>query len=146
MENTEEIRRMLNETPLFSGCASATLGAIAELAEKRQAHEGEVIYEAGSEAGDVFVLVKGLVRFKTETSVGHLYNETLMKRYMIFGWAALIPDHPRRLGSATCLEDSELLSMNGDKLLEVLANDPQSGFAVMKRLCSMIAATFIDKR
>ncbi len=146
MHKTEEVQQMLNKITLFSGCASTTLDAIAKLAVEINVPEGEVICEAGSETVDMFVLVRGLVRFTTDTSVGHLYNETVMKRYMIFGWAALIPEHPRRLGTASCLERSKLLSINGDDLLEVLGRDPQSGFIVMKRLCSLIASTFIDKR
>lgn len=146
MHKTEEVQQMLNEIPLFSGCASTTLDAIAKLAVEIDVPEGEVIYEAGSEAVDMFVLVRGLVRFTTDTSVGHLYNETVMKRYMIFGWAALIPEHPRRIGTASCLEGSKLLSINGDDLLKVLGGDPQSGFIVIKRLYSLIASTFIDKR
>ena len=101
---------------------------------------------AGREALDMFVLVRGLVRFTTDTSVGHLYNETVMRRYMIFGWAALVPEHPRRIGTASCLEGSKSLSINGDDLLKVLGRGPQSGFIVMKRLCSLIASTCIDKR
>lgn len=141
-----EIKEMMNEIPLFAGCSAEALSEIARIAKERDCKRGEVIYEAGTKALDMFVLVRGLVSFTTGSGVGHLHIETLMKRHMIFGWASLIPEHPRRLGSAKCLEDSRLLSINGDALLEVLGRHPQSGFLVMKRLCSMIANTFIDKR
>jgi toluene monooxygenase system ferredoxin subunit len=85
------------------------------------------------------------VKFTTDLGVGTLNVETLMKRHMVFGWAALIPEHPRRLGNAICLEDSKLLLINGDALLDVLGTHPQSGFVVMRRLCSMIANTFIEQ-
>ncbi len=146
MLNSEQIQSMLNEIPLFAGCSAATLSDIAKIAIERDASKGETIYEADSQALDMFVLVRGLVSFKTASGVGHLHVETLMKRHMIFGWAALIPEHPSRLGSATCLEDCKLLSINGDALMEILGRHPQSGFLVMKRLCSMIASTFIDKK
>jgi toluene monooxygenase system ferredoxin subunit len=146
MLKTDQIEAILNEIPLFAGCSHDTLADIAILAKERDCTKGEVVYEAGEQALDMYVLVRGLVSFTTDTSVGHLYVETLMKRHMIFGWAALIPEHPSRLGSAKCLEASKLLSINGDALLEVFSRDPQSGFLVMKRLCSMIASTFIKKR
>ncbi|MDX2258611.1 MAG: cyclic nucleotide-binding domain-containing protein [Hyphomicrobiaceae bacterium] len=146
MLTTPTIQQMLNETPLFAGCSPDALVAIAQIAVERDCKRGEVVYSAGSEAVDMFILVRGMVSFTTDTGVGTLNVETLMKRHMVFGWAALVPEHPRRLGSAKCLEDSKLLVINGDALLDVLAAHPQSGFVVMKRLCSMIASTFIEKK
>lgn len=146
MLDRDAIRVILNETPLFAGCSADTLAAVAAIAVERDVKRGDVVYETGSEAVDMFVLVRGMVSFTTDSGVGSLYVETLMKRHMVFGWAALVPEHPRRLGSAKCLEDSKLLVINGDALLDVLAAHPQSGFVVMKRLCSMIASTFIEKR
>lgn len=146
MLDSVEIQEMLNEIPLFAGCSAEALAEVARIVKERDCKRGEMIYDAGSQALDMFVLVRGLVSFTTGSGVGHLHIETLMKRHMIFGWAALVPEHPRRLGSAKCLEDSKLLSINGDALLEVLGRHPLAGFLVMKRLCSMIASTFIDKR
>ncbi|MEQ1713847.1 MAG: cyclic nucleotide-binding domain-containing protein [Hyphomicrobium sp.] len=140
-----QIKEMLNEIPLFAGCSPEALAGIARIVVERDGKRGESIYEAGDQALDMYVLVKGLVSFTTKSGVGHLHVETLMKRHMIFGWAALVPEHPKRLGNAKCLENCKLLSINGDALLEVLGRHPQSGFVVMTRLCSMIASTFIEK-
>jgi len=141
----DQLRAMLNEIPLFAGCSEETLAGLAKIAHERDCDKGEVIYEAGDQALEMFILVNGLVSFKTATGVGHLHVETLMKRHMIFGWAALVPEHPRRLGSATCMDSSKVLTINGDAAMEILEQDPKSGFIVMKRLCSMIASTFIGK-
>jgi CRP-like cAMP-binding protein len=145
MLDTAQIHDILNEIPLFSGCSDEVLDALAAVAERHEFKKGETIYEAGDQAIDMYVLLHGLVSFKTPRGVGHLFVETLMKRHMIFGWASLVPEHPRRLGSATCMEGSTMLVMNGDRIMEILSSEPQAGFLVMKRLCSMIANTFIDK-
>lgn len=145
MLDQKQIQEVLNEIPLFSGCSTEVLSALAAVAQELEFTKGEVIYESGEQALDMFVLLHGLVSFTTASGVGHLFVETLMKRHMIFGWAALVPEHPRRLGSATCMEASTVLVMNGDRIMEILTNEPQAGFLVMKRLCSMIANTFIDK-
>lgn len=146
MLEPDQIQKMLNEIPLFAGCSPEALAGIAGVAVERDFKKGDVVYETGAEALDTYVLVRGLVSFETKTGVGLLNVQTLMKRYMIFGWAALVPEHPRRLGSAKCLEDSKILSFNGDAVLDVLGRQPEAGFLVMKRLCSLIASTFIDKR
>ncbi|MCB1506183.1 MAG: cyclic nucleotide-binding domain-containing protein [Hyphomicrobiaceae bacterium] len=146
MLELSQINEILNETPLFAGCAPASLAAIAQAAKVRDYAKGEVIYNAGDQALEMYVLILGLVSFKTKSGEGHLHVETLMKRHMVFGWAALIPEHPRRLGSATCMDASKVLTINGDTIMAILAEHPQSGFVVMKRLCSMIASTFTDKK
>lgn len=141
-----QIQGMLHEIPLFAGCAPETLAAIAKIAKERDYKKGDTIYEAGSEALEMYILVRGLVSFTTRTGVGHLNVQTVMKRHMIFGWAALVPEHPCRLGSAKCLDDSKVLLINGDALMDILDRQPQSGHLIMKRLCSLIASTFIEKR
>ncbi len=146
MLSPDEIQAMLNDIPLFAGCSKETLAAIAKFASERDYKKGEEVYDSGEQALDMYVLVNGLVSFKTATGVGHLHVETLMKRHMIFGWASLVPEHPRRLGSATCMDNSKILAINGDEVMQALEQDPKSGFLVMKRLCSMIASTFIEKR
>ena len=145
MLDKPQISHVLNEIPLFAGCSNEVLQKIAATASEREYAKGELIYEAGEQALDMFVLMHGIVSFKTPSGVGHLHVETLMKRHMIFGWAALVPEHPRRLGSATCMETSTVLVMNGDRIMEILTEHPNAGFLVMKRLCSMIASTFIEK-
>ena len=142
---TDDIQHMLDEIPLFAGCSPEALSEIARIAEERDCKKGEVIYEDGSEALETYVLVKGMVSFTTSHGTGHLNVQSLMKRHMIFGWAALVPEHPRRLGSAKCLEDCKLLAIDGDALLDILGRHPKSGFLVMKRLTSLIASTFVEK-
>ncbi len=145
MLDKPQISHVLNEIPLFAGCSSEVLRKLAAIASEREYAKGELIYEAGEQALDMYVLMHGLVSFKTPSGVGHLHVETLMKRHMIFGWAALVPEHPRRLGSARCMEASTVLTMNGDRIMAILSEHPEAGFLVMKRLCSMIASTFIGK-
>lgn len=145
--NNEEISRILNETSLFAGTAPETLRRLGEIAEVRECAAGETIYEAGGAAPDMYVLVRGLVSFTMGSNVGLANVERPMKRHMIFGWAALVPEQPRRLGTAKCLEASTMLTLNGDKVMEVLRNDdPKSGLMIMTRLCSMIANSFIEGR
>lgn len=144
--NTEEISKILNETSLFAGTAPETLRLLGEISVVRECAAGETIYEAGGQAPEMYVLVRGLVSFTMGSNVGLANVERAMKRHMIFGWAALVPEHPRRLGTAKCLEASTLLVINGDKAMELLRDDPKSGLMIMTRLCSMIANSFIEGR
>ena len=145
MLTAEQIKGILGDIALFKGCSEPTLAQIAMIATEIDCEKGQVIYETGDEAADVYVLVNGIVTFINKSGLEFLNVQRVMQKSMIFGWVPLVPEHPRRLGSAQCLENSKILSINGDKLLAILANDTQSGFLVMKSLCSLIASTFVAK-
>ena len=145
MLKTEQVKDMLGHIALFKGCTDRTLSDIAMIATEIDYEKGDVVYEAGDDAVNVYVLVNGIVTFISKTGLGFLNVQRVMERSMIFGWVALVPEHPHRLGRAQCLENSKILSINGDKLLGILEKDTQSGFLVMKRLCSLIASTFVEK-
>jgi toluene monooxygenase system ferredoxin subunit len=67
----------------------------------------------------------------------------MLKKGEIFGWAALLENHPRRIASARALEKSVLLRFNGKQALAVLESDPASGYVVMRRLSGLIARFFV---
>ena len=54
-------------------------------------------------------------------------------------WAALLEQHPRRIARAVCHEDSVLLRLNGEAMLDALEADPTSGLMVMRRLATLVA-------
>ena len=142
---TEQVKELLGHVSLFKGCTDSTLTDIAKIAAELDCDKGQVIYEAGDNAANVYVLVNGIVTFINKSGLGFLNVQRVMEQSMVFGWVALVPGHPNRLGRAQCLEDSKILSIPGDTLLGILEHDTQSGFLVMKRLCSLIASTFVEK-
>ena len=146
MTGTDEIKKVLHETNIFAGVSDVPLTAIAEAAECRSCGEDEMLYEHGDDAIDVYVLVSGAVRFGFGNRTGTLSSGTVMRSRMIFGWAALVPDHPKRLGSAQCIGQSEIILLPGDAVLDILRAHPVDGFRVMERLCGMIARNFMEQR
>ena len=63
----------------------------------------------------------------------------MLRKGEVFGWAALLDNQPQRIARATCLEQSQLLRINGKQTLELLERDSASGYLVMRRLSSLIA-------
>ncbi len=135
--------------PYSRGVLTVRLQRLRRLPLRSTIEKGDIIYATGDDSINVYVLVNGIVTFLNKSSLVFINNLTPLQRVfehsMIFGWAALVPEYPHRLGSAQCLEDSKILSINGAKLLNILERDTQSGFLVMKRLCSLIASTFVEK-
>jgi toluene monooxygenase system ferredoxin subunit len=148
MSGKSDHSNLLNETNLFSGVSDKIRAQIFSLSTEVKYEADQVIYEPGDDAIDIYLLRSGLVRFSLATGVGagSVSSGTVMRSRMIFGWAALVPEHPRRVALARCVEPSNVLVMNGDGVMEALRSDPKSGFKVMERLCAMIARNFMEQR
>lgn len=146
MADREEIQKFLNETYLFSGLDDATLARIADCGTIRKFAKDAVLYEEGDDALDAYLLLSGMVRFTIKSGSRSILANSVMRSRTVFGWATLIPDQTKRIGSAVALEPSEILLLHGDKLLEVLRDDPKAGFTVMQRLAGMIARGFMETR
>ncbi|MFO8010808.1 MAG: cyclic nucleotide-binding domain-containing protein [Dehalococcoidia bacterium] len=55
----------------------------------------------------------------------------------IFGWSALM-DSKTYTVTARCLENTEVIEIDGRKLLEILDSDHESGYMFMRDLASII--------
>ncbi len=129
---------------LFEGVDAATLGKVAEVSEFRQFDEGDFVYQMGDAADHAFVMVSGRIRYTLGVGNRPGGSGSMVTPGMTFGWAALIDERPRRVASASCLEQTELLAIDGRRLLTILEGDPASGMLFMRRLASMIARSFLE--
>jgi toluene monooxygenase system ferredoxin subunit len=129
----------LNAAALFAGISEQTLAAITALAKKEEYGAGNALYNFGDAADDFYVLESGRVEFLIGRDERLSPAGFMLRKGEVFGWAALLENQPQRIARATCLEQSRLLKINGKQALQVLENDPASGYVVMRRLSSLIA-------
>ncbi len=144
MTQTVDKIKALGRAELFKGIDQAILEKIAAVAQLREYEESDVIYELGDDSDDVQVLISGRVRFTLGVGNRGQSSGSIMTGRMVFGWAALVDDQPRRVATAACLEDSIVLAVSGSRLMEILEREPEAGFIVMRRLAAMIARNFMD--
>ena len=129
----------LNVGTLFSGITEQTLAALTNLAKSEEFTEGSYLYRPGDPADDLFVLDSGRVEFQIGRDERTSAAGFMLKRGEVFGWAALLEEHPARIATARVLEKSILLRINGKQALRILESDPASGYVVMRRLSALIA-------
>jgi toluene monooxygenase system ferredoxin subunit len=129
----------LNAAELFVGISAPSLAAIMAFAKKEEFSAGSALYDFGDPADDFFVLESGRVEFLIGRDERLSPAGFMLRKGEVFGWAALLENQPYRIARATCLEQSQLLRINGKQALQVLENDPASGYLVMRRLSSLIA-------
>jgi toluene monooxygenase system ferredoxin subunit len=134
-----ESKSALDVGELFTGASEATLAKLAAFARREEYDQGAAIYGVGDPAEDFFVLDSGRVEFRLGRDERTSPAGFMLRKGEVFGWAALLDSHPRRIASARCVERSTVLRIDGKQTLDALEADPASGFLVMKRLSALIA-------
>ena len=142
MNESHDTESVLRGAALLAGVSDATLQALATACTRREADEGDTVYELGDDASDVYLVQSGRVRFAL--GVGNRVESagSIMEPGVVFGWASLV-EQPRRVATAICLEPTTLLVIPGAELLRILSERPDDGYVVMRRLATMIARNFI---
>lgn len=135
-----DVIAVLKRTMPFQVVPDDMLRAIAKLARRASYVDGEVMYRVGDRADDVYVVVSGEIRhiLGAESHASRL--EKIVHSGDVFGWAALLARG--RLASATSIGESEVLRINGTKLLDLLRVDPETGDVVMSRFATLITREF----
>ncbi|MDA0305908.1 MAG: cyclic nucleotide-binding domain-containing protein [Proteobacteria bacterium] len=129
----------LKNSELFQDISDPSLEAISALINTVNVEEGDSVYQLGDDASDLYLLIAGRIRF----SLGEGSGSVILPGN-VFGWAALLGDQPRRVATASCLEDSTLGVISGQALLDHFEADKTMGYFVMRRLATMIASDFMS--
>ena len=136
------LEKILRDTELFGDLPADTLRAISDLATSRSYQEGDTIYAFGDDAGDLFLVESGRVRFSMGVGNRPEGGGSIMTAGKLFGWAAVLDGEPRRVATATCLEDCSVLVLPAAPLLALFERDTRAGYLVMRRLATMVARDF----
>jgi CRP-like cAMP-binding protein len=122
----------LEEIPFFRSLGAEEREQIASITETRTYKAGETIFAEGASMDSLRVLEKGMISFRQkqkeggeDSAMGHI--ET---RGDVFGIAAVVGDDNIYPHSAVCLEDSEVLEIDGPKLRALCESDPALGAGV----------------
>jgi CRP-like cAMP-binding protein len=134
----------LDEAQLFAGLSEADGRAVGALARRRSAQAGAVLFRVGDAAEEVYVVRRGRVELTFPLTV---MGETKEIRFQSLepgrtvAWSALVPPH-RLTMSARAATDVELLAFERATLLELFEQRPSIGYAVMAKLCHVVAGRF----
>jgi toluene monooxygenase system ferredoxin subunit len=134
---------VLGQARFFCGLTPAQRARVVALATLRTFPQDTRIYVVGDPVDDFYVLADGIVRFtlglgKRETSAGEI-----IRRGNVFGWAALVEGHSRRIATAYCLTPCEVATINGVRLLALMESDHSLGYALMKQLAALLTSELV---
>ena len=128
----------LKVAELFAGVSVETLERLHKIARREERKSGSTLYDIGDSTDDLYVLESGRVEFMIGRDERTSAAGFVLVKGEVFGWAALLDHQPQRIAKAVCLEDSAMLRLNGEQILQILESDPASGYLVMRKLSGLI--------
>ena len=138
----EVMLEIFRRTMPFQVVSDAMLRKIAALGWQATHAKGAVLYDAGDKADDIYIIVSGKVEHALEPGVNARRPVQVLGPGDVFGWAALLDKYPARLAKAVCIEQADVIRINGDELLRLLESDPATGDVVMSRFATMITRDY----
>jgi CRP/FNR family transcriptional regulator, cyclic AMP receptor protein len=93
--------------------------------------KGQIIFREGDKAAMLYTLIQGSVQL----SIGETGQEVYIvdQAGEVFGWSSLM-DRSHYSASAQCLEPTNLLLVEKEKLERILKSDPANGMVFYKNL------------
>lgn len=138
----KQIEELLRSEMPFQLLPDEILGLIAAESRVESCYKGQVLYEIGDAAEDIYIVVSGKVEHALTPDSKALQLVKILLPHGIFGFAALIKNMPYRIAKACCVEDGRVLCIPGCKLLQFLEKDRRSGDIVMSRMAAIVSQDF----
>ncbi len=144
MSENEQIIEVLKSSTPFQSLPESLLAKIAAIGRPAHYRAGETIYELGSAAEDIFLILRGEVKHSFDPeAAGPLELVKTVGPGAVFGWAALLTEpankEPRqRLAKTLSLSDSYVLIIDAQQLIALLDSIPGAKENFTNRLTSMV--------
>ena len=140
----DSVVRALRASAPFEALPDAMLAAIAAIGHRRTYRTGETIYEVGSPADRIYLILGGQVEHSFDPGLALAADLVkIVGQGAVFGWAALLkgrPDaEPRyRLARTVSLGDADVLIIDAAQLMALLDSNPPVRDDVMARFTAMV--------
>ncbi len=131
----------LKTIELFRALSNKYLQELTRITNRRQYRTNALIYEQGQPATELFIVRKGLVSLRSlesKNNVAIVFEQC--EPGDIFGAASLMKARTYTL-TAVCLEATELLAIDADKLLMLCEHYFELGY----RLMTKVAQLYFDR-
>jgi CRP/FNR family transcriptional regulator, cyclic AMP receptor protein len=131
---------LLSRLDLFRALDAETRAAIAEEAKVTRLRRGDVVFDVGDPAEELYVVRSGLVAIGIRSTDGRESMVALMEPGDVFGELGLF-DGKGRSASARALEASEVVAIAYPPIREVLTERPELLWSVVALLAERLRVT-----
>jgi CRP-like cAMP-binding protein len=133
----------LQKHELFRLLSPKDIGRLSNASGVVKLKEGDKLYSEGVPASHLFVLLKGRVELRRITKQGPSFLVDDLIEGSIFGVSALMGTD-RYLLNAECVEDSEVLKIEGKVLRQILDENPVVGYATQRRVSQIFFKRYLN--
>lgn len=137
----------LAEFPLFRNLPDSLLEKITALGNELSFSQGETIFREGEGADKLHFLLEGdvLLKVKLTSRPESITVSAVSQRFESFGWSGIVPPY-HYTASAVCETDCRVLTIPGESFMKLLNENPEAGFAVMRRLTELVSSRLRNSR
>jgi CRP/FNR family transcriptional regulator, cyclic AMP receptor protein len=125
----------IDQGDLILGLPHLFVKTFRDITIKKSYDKGQIVFFEGDKASFFYTLIQGSVKL----SIGETGQEVYIvdQAGEVFGWSSLM-DRSRYSASAECLEPTNLLLIEKEKLERILNNDPANGMIFYKNLAQTL--------
>jgi signal transduction histidine kinase len=137
------IKETLRSSEIFQGLTGEELDKLLPLCQEQFYEAGAVMFCEGAQCNYVQTLRSGKVALETELTISRSAAERatidVLSEGSSFCWSALMEPHILT-SSGRCLEKTEIIALDGEKLKALLDENPQMGYKVASNLVKVVAS------
>lgn len=133
----EALAEALSNTPMFEKAPPATVRSLAESAHEVRVRAGSRLFSKGDPGDHLYLVRSGLIRIGVLAAHGREITYALMKPGQLFGEIALLDNGPRST-DASAMEDTVLIAIGRQKVLNFLRSDPDQMLRMLATLCQRV--------
>ena len=125
----------IDQGNLIWGLPHLFIKTFRDITIKRTYEKGQKVFNEGDKAAFFYTLIQGRVKL----SLGETGQEVYIvdQAGEVFGWSSLM-DRSHYSASAECLEPTDLLLIEKEKLERILTSDPANGMLFYKNLAQTL--------
>ena len=101
---------------------------------------GDKLFQVGDAASSIFLLIKGKLGIQVQlSSRPETVSIVVLQNFgQLVGWSGLM-EEAHYTATGICLEDSQLIQIDGIEFMELLEQNPEEGFLVMREISKVIS-------
>lgn len=133
-----DIIQKLSGHEVFAGLGDHQIARIAGFTFPERLHEGDMIIEDSTLGKDLYIILSGRISVHLESIIP---NTTVVLASLgpgeILGEFSIIDSSPRS-ASACCVEDAEILVIDGENLNKLFEHDNHAGYVIIRNLAKIV--------
>ena len=131
----------IDQADLFEGMERLFIRGFMALTAREEYRKGDFIFHAGDKAEFFYTLIEGCVRLSIGVDEIEVY--TVDHSGEAFGFSSIL-DRNYYFASASCLEPTQLLKIEGKSLNQFLQDHPKNSSIFYKRIANRLAQRLVE--